>query len=192
MNQMNQSMIPDHMTQVKAYAGIGSRETPEEILELMTYMAQELSSQGLILRSGGAEGADTAFELGAEPGTKEIYLPWDGFNERWATEEGVFNQSRSELEEIAMGMASHFHPRWDRCGYGTRKLMARNVHQVIGKDLLSPCLFILCWTRGGTGLGGTGQALRIARELGIPVYDLGVMSLEEVSEGVTETLAAFP
>lgn len=56
------------------YTGIGSRETPPEIQEIMTNYARKLDKLGFILRSGGAMGADTAFEKGST--NKEIYLPW--------------------------------------------------------------------------------------------------------------------
>ena len=50
--------------------------------------------------------------------------------------------------------------------------MARNCHQVLGQDLKTPVDFIVCWTKDGGESGGTGQALRIARDLNIPVYNL--------------------
>ena len=46
------------------YAGVGSRETPLHICELMTQIAKKLSSLGWVCRSGGAEGADLAFMRG--------------------------------------------------------------------------------------------------------------------------------
>ena len=61
------------------YAGIGSRKTPPTIRSLMTKCANQLHNEGFTLRSGGAQGADTAFELGAQL-RKEIYLPWRRFN----------------------------------------------------------------------------------------------------------------
>jgi hypothetical protein len=72
-----------------------------------------------------------------------------------------------------MDMAKQFHPAWNRCSPGARKLHARNCFQVMGRDLNSPVDFIICWTRGGLGGGGTGQALRIAKHYNIPVFDLG-------------------
>ena len=48
----------------KYFAGIGSRETPQDILKLMTKSAYRLEQLGYVLRSGGARGADKAFELG--------------------------------------------------------------------------------------------------------------------------------
>lgn len=44
---------------MKAYAGIGSRETPLQILSLMEQIAMSLSKVGFTLRSGYADGALT-------------------------------------------------------------------------------------------------------------------------------------
>ena len=49
-------------TPTMTYAGIGSRATPQAELEAMTEAAKMLSEKGYTLRSGGAKGADTAFE----------------------------------------------------------------------------------------------------------------------------------
>jgi predicted Rossmann fold nucleotide-binding protein DprA/Smf involved in DNA uptake len=46
------------------YAGIGARSTPPQILSVMTRLASKLEGMGYTLRSGGAAGADTAFERG--------------------------------------------------------------------------------------------------------------------------------
>jgi predicted Rossmann fold nucleotide-binding protein DprA/Smf involved in DNA uptake len=64
------------------YSGIGSRRTPENIQELMVKLGHYLAGRGWVLRSGGAEGADTAFEKGCDQvhGRKEIFLPWKGYN----------------------------------------------------------------------------------------------------------------
>ena len=56
------------------YAGIGSRNTPENIQDIITKLATKLESLGLVLRSGGDVGAESAFELGVlRRGNKEIY-----------------------------------------------------------------------------------------------------------------------
>ena len=64
------------------YTGIGSRDTPIEILDSMYAMAQFMAAEGHLLRSGGARGSDVAFEKGciAGDGAMEIYLPHRGFN----------------------------------------------------------------------------------------------------------------
>lgn len=148
------------------YAGIGSRETPRELLDLFTRVAKYLSTKNYILRSGGAKGSDKAFELGAIH--KEIYLPWKGF-------EGN-NSNLIVKDEKAFEIAEKYHPRWVYLSQSAQKLQARNSHQILGKDLASPSDFVICWTKGGKGSGGTGQAIRIAKDYNIPVFDCGKYS----------------
>ena len=143
----------------KFYAGIGSRETPADILTLMTSIAREAAADGYILRSGAAQGADSAFEAGAGD-AKEIWLPWRGFNN---------HPSRLLPSAEAFILAEKFHPAWERCSPAARKLHARNCHQVLGADLATPVEFVICWTKDGRASGGTGQAIRIAQARGIPV-----------------------
>lgn len=156
------------------YTGIGSRETPFDILVLMTQIAGELYDKKYILRSGCAEGADTAFEEGATDFFRnyeltELYIPWPGFGKR-----PLNCVKLTEPQYYAYEIAKYFHPRWDVLTPGGRMLHARNVHQIYGKDVRNPVFsdFVICWTEGGKGGGGTGQALRIAKHHKIPIYDL--------------------
>lgn len=147
-----------------AYAGIGSQSTPEPVLDLMTRLARRLCARGYVLRSGGAKGADTAFEAGSTVGASEIYLPWPRFRGH-----------ASELchpKDAAFELAQKFHPAWHRCSIAARKLHARNVYQVLGPDLDSPSVFVLCWTVDGQATGGTGQAMRIAKAYDIEIFNL--------------------
>lgn len=156
---------------MKPYAGIGSRQTPHEILDFMASVAKKLDSLGYILRSGGADGADSYFEK--EVKHKEIYLPWNGFNDRYRGD-GVFvlNDLPQDLYLQVGQIAKRYHPYWDTMGRGAKALHARNVLQVLGRDLKTPSKFILCWTPGASGSGGTGQAIRIANAYDVPVFDL--------------------
>jgi len=154
------------------YAGIGSRKTPEEILQIMEQVGGHMAEKGMVLRSGGARGADQAFEKGCDSvnGKKEIFLPWPGFPTR-----KLFNLSESEKVENkeffakALAMAEKFHPAWEKLKTPGRLLHARNCMQVLGEDLNSPASFIVCWTMGS---GGTQQALRMASRLHIPAVNI--------------------
>ncbi|TCJ00449.1 hypothetical protein [Cytobacillus praedii] len=165
------------------YAGIGSRETPNDVLVYFTKLAAYLSTKGFTLRSGGAEGADKAFEIGCDKvnGKKEIYLPWKGF-EKSSSKLIVSNTKAFEI-------AQNFHPNWSRLSEGAKKLQARNSHQVLGDDLETPSSFIVCWTKNGKGQGGTGQALRIAKHYKIPIFDAGsYMNVDEIKVNLKEFL----
>lgn len=154
---------------VKAYAGIGSRETPADMLALMTRLAAYLGGLGFTLRTGGAHGADSAFEQGATE--VDLFLPWPGFN-------GRTRATRIRPLPHAYNLAATAHPAWARLTYAEHHLHARNAHQVLGADLRSPAAFVLCWTPDGAvnktskKTGGTGQAIRLAVMHGVPVWNL--------------------
>ncbi|UKL14738.1 DprA-like DNA processing chain A [Stenotrophomonas phage C121] len=142
------------------------------MLEEMVNLAHHLALKGYTLRSGGADGADSAFEYGCDQGngTKEIFIPWNGFSGRFMNERGivVFNDPCHEK------IASQFHPNWGACSKGAKALHTRNVAQILGESVSSKHTdFVVCWTKNGSGAGGTGQAIRIARAHSIPVFDLG-------------------
>ena len=159
------------------YAGIGSRETPAAVLREMTYIAAEMESTGWILRSGGADGADSAFEHGATQNRARIYLPWYGYNDRNSKQCVIPPADKMRvLEDIA---ARH-HPAWDRCRQGARKLHARNVAILLGLNQDIPCKLVVCWTRLGQATGGTGMGIRIAEAHSIPIMNLYDHSTDDV------------
>lgn len=148
------------------YAGIGSRETPKNIQVLMTQIAKFLEKKGFILRSGGADGADKAFERGVKDDrNKEIFLYRD-----------------ADGDETAAMFVYMFHPQPNSLGRRGFLYQARNTYQVLGKPLShpEPVRFVICWTPDGASFGdetqritgGTGQAIRVASSLGITVYNL--------------------
>jgi hypothetical protein len=147
------------------YAGIGSRKTPSQICDIFTNIAKILSAKGLILRSGGANGADLAFERGQDPNLKEIFLPYKGFNKSTSNLYGVCDE--------AIELAKSFHPKWNNLSPTGKLLIARNGYQVLGKTLNDPSSFIIAWTLDGKLTGGTAQALRIASAYKIPIFNFG-------------------
>lgn len=133
------------------YSGIGSRQTPEDILNVMKYVATELSKKDYILRSGGAKGADSAFEAGAKS--------------------SVILRAKDATEK-AIKLASEFHPAWDKCNDYVRKLHGRNAMIILGENLSIPSDFVICWTPEARVQGGTGLGINIALANNIPVYNL--------------------
>ena len=146
--------------------GIGSRETPQDILNLMTQIGRKFARAGWTLRSGGANGADSAFEKGfKEAGGKiEIYLPWK-----------KFNKHTSKLHDPppeAFELAAKLHPAWSACSQGAKRLHARNCQQILGQNLDSPTDLVICWTKAGGLTGGTATAIKLAKQYGIRVINL--------------------
>lgn len=155
----------------KSYAGIGSRETPKDVCLYMTAIAKRLASLGYTCNSGGADGADAAFERGAVI-NRQIFLPWDGFNKRNIDNLTKLHGEGSYLvPEFNADLVRKYHPKPSALSDAGWKFMSRNSYQVLGKDLNTPAEFVLCWTKDGKASGGTGQALRIAKDRRIPIFN---------------------
>lgn len=161
------------------YAGIGARKTPSDVCTKMRNAAKAMANLGFTLRSGGAEGADIAFEEGHDLGDvsgdhKEIFLPYKGFRKNDSPNFTVTREARL--------VAKEFHPYWANLGCLGRDFMGRNAYQILGLDLKTPCHFVLCWTPDGKASGGTGQAIRHANSLEIPVLNFKTHSDDEISD----------
>lgn len=133
---------------IKVYAGIGSRRTPKNIMIDMTKLAADLENRDWFLRSGGAEGADWAFEKGVEHDDNMDII------------------KASHCTKAAMEIASKFHPAWDKCSDYAKRLLGRNVMIILGRDLQSPVKFVAYWT-DQTARGGTVHALKVAEHFKI-------------------------
>lgn len=145
------------------YAGIGSRETPPLVCRAMTAIAEGFGKDWT-LRSGGAAGADKAFEAGAF--LKDIIRP-------------------DEATPEAIGLASKFHPAWWRLDQWGRKAHGRNAMIILGRDLKTPVSAVYCWTPFGHIVGGTATGIRIAKANGILVMNLAT---GDVSDNEKETM----
>lgn len=158
----------------KYYTGVGSRKTPPDVLDLMRDIAQHLQREGYTLRSGGAQGADSAFEEGAGI-DKNIFYAKDAC-------------------QVSMEIAAQFHPAWDRCSDYAKKLHGRNSFQVLGRHLSTPSDFLICWTPDGCKrhvdrvyqTGGTGTAISIADAYGVHVYNLATKGDRLYWEGIVQ------
>lgn len=143
---------------MKAYAGIGSRKAPPDVLGEMYMIAVTLARLGYVLRSGGAEGCDTACESGADAaqGAKQIFRP-----------KNVPDWAYVEVQKhLPAGYA------WHAMRPFVKALLARDMQQVLGEHGNAPSEFVVCWTPDGLDSGGTGYAIRCARAHSIDVYNI--------------------
>lgn len=171
-----------------AYTGIGSRETPAEVVGVMEDAAYRLARMGFVLRSGKAAGADAAFQRGAQrfEGSKcEIFIPWRGFTggdglvNTWDITLDAVDRQFPEHAEMRWDWVKEVHGGWERLSQGARKLHERNVHQLFGADLgnayLNQSKFVLYYaleTKKGDPKGGTATCVNLAKKQGIRTLNL--------------------
>lgn len=180
------------------YTGVGSRKTPYSSRWVLMDVAKYFAERGIVLRSGGADGADSFFQHGAESAwythhskcyrASELYIPWEGFgyfldNEHLYDIEPPYRlhpleRIEPELVTEAQYIAKHIHPAWSKLSDAGKKLHTRNVFQVLGRDLKTPSAFLICYAEtsnkkaSGTPLGGTRTAWCLAKEHSIECFNL--------------------
>jgi hypothetical protein len=153
-----------------AYAGGGARNAPLPVVRRMTRIAQRLEARGYVLRTGGGNDTDSAFEAGCAK--KEVFLPWPGFNGRTSAFDSV--------SEEALAVASAAHPAFRRLTAEARLLAGRESHRILGADLRTPADFLVCWTPDGAQseaeigreTGEAALAIALADRWAVPVFNL--------------------
>lgn len=158
-----------------AIAGIGSRQSPENICAEMTKIGAWCLENEIVVRSGHADGADEAFERGVQE-WGVIFLPWASFNMPALGKDGGFVTRAAYMtykhDPATEEIARKHHPKYDFLKRGVKAMMCRNVWQVLDCDLQSPVNVVVCYNEGGFISGGTSQAMRIAKDHNIPIYNM--------------------
>lgn len=170
------------------YTGVGSRETPRDILKLMNQVAYKMAQLGYTGRSGSAGGTDTAFEQGYNEYTIvngisdyygfEVYLPWKGFSDIIEDSVHIATPNLTNYQE-ACDIAATIHPIYHKLKRGAKALHTRNVYQVLGLDLNTPSKVLFCYAQPTynkqgklTGVkGGTNTAVQLAMKHNIKIYN---------------------
>lgn len=141
------------------FAGIGNRDLPVGVYSLLSALGTVYATQGYVLRSGGARGADNAFQEGYEAAvgrTGKIFLP---------------RRDHTTVPKWQHQLIRVFHPNPDALRHVPYCLMARNCEIILGKDGNDPVEFVACWAVSEHS-GGSAFGIRLARWAGIPVVNL--------------------
>lgn len=159
--------------------GVGSRKIDTTQYAMILSLARFLRKRGWYLRSGGAIGADSAWEDGwVGSDQKTIYLPQEGFNKRPKNDAcylpPTYDHIWVEAEDIAQGL----HQRFESLDEFARNAHTRNVYQVLGDDLRTPSdLVIACAEPNGRSVkGGTATAFNLAKAKGIPTFNIWLLA----------------
>lgn len=177
----------------KRIAFIGTRDLTRisaEALTVFKNLAQTSARKDWTLCTGAAQGADQfaamhALEAG---GSVELYLPWDRYEEAWVRQILVDYQGRvyartylPDVDEDWTQSVYQYHPNAQSLTQGAFKLHARNYGTIEG------CKSVVAlpkMTERNPENGGTGQGIRIARGLGIKLYNLAeVGTLAALKQG---------
>ena len=174
---------------IRYYAGVGSSsKTTGESIDVLTSTAEDLCKNGFVLRSGGADGADDAFERGAGS-RRDIYYGNTRHKMHGKYVNSPVNEPGHRLVKDGQNatlaekiIATTLEPSHWRaiCAKGdfVKNLFRRNTMQILGYDLNEPVEFLVCYALPDEGknsvLGGTKAAYNLARDLQIPTFNFAV------------------
>lgn len=162
-------MVPPRTKLPIIVAGIGSRQTPAAVCAEMQAIGAWCWDNGVVLRSGHAEGADIAFETGVDGALAEIWLPWKSYNRPTRMPASTYRVT--EMTPELWAQVYEYHPAPGNLTQGARLLMARNVQIILGANLRDPVTAVVCWTPDEE-TGGTSFGIRLARANGIKVINM--------------------
>lgn len=175
-----------------SYTGVGSRETPDDILILMRRIGYIMAMKGVALRTGEAEGADHAFYKGVVDANdihgvnfkNEVFVAGTPKEYHCVNDiVDIFSRDSSSPIDALRNTAVRIRGSWDDLSYFGAKCHIRNVAQVLGVDGKSPSRGLICWAKPVNPIkvtetnvryveGGTNTAYCTAVLHDIPVYNL--------------------
>lgn len=160
-------------------AGIGSRKISNtEKRKIYSFTSEFMKRFPMSwVRSGHASGADYCFEE-ASKGRCVVYLPYKDFNKSMPLLTShvlsIEDVSKSSKMKAFQSVYKH-HPNPRSLSQSVMNFHMRNYFQICGargKKNVDAVVFSAPTGDDGEVLGGTGQAIRIARSLDIPVYNI--------------------
>jgi hypothetical protein len=161
------------------YAGIGTRKTSKEEEEFIKKIAKKLSEKFIVL-SGNAQGSDLAWQQGSE-GKCVIMLPWLSFNKNYYDVKNSLDYYDVGSNSIGREYAKKFHPNYSALDKYGKMFMCRNTFQILGYDKYPQVSFVVFCANeiDGKVFGGTAQAIRIARSMDIPTFNIRSKTFRE-------------
>ena len=156
---------------------IGSRHITVQEERKLRNMAKHYHDLGYTLRSGGADGADSVVN---EFKNKEVYLPWNFFNNLEHDGVNFIELSRIPNSLEAIRAAKRIHPAPHKLTMASEKLHGRNYFQVFGQNgIASELVLFVADEVDGEVCGGTRTAVMLAREAGIKTINLRYKNKKE-------------
>ena len=155
----------------RPYVLSGNDGAPESIVSELRELAKRLEQCGFTLRTRGMKGIES--DVGDSVSKKEEHIPWKGFDEK----ETPYSFTTPDAKALARSVDP---------GFETRKpfvqtFLAANAKTVLGKNLISPALFVLIWTKDGVerlvdktqDTGVTTHLIAVADAMRVPVFNIG-------------------
>lgn len=150
---------------------IGTRRPKKETRYLITRISSVILSLGGGVDTGAADGTDEAAMEGYDQnksGKLTVYIPWKSYNSNKIPDGASIVVYNKNIHSLWTESVAKLHPKPKALSRGAVALHARN-YGIIADP---PVNIVIALPKSLSDLGGTGQGMRIAANLGISVYNL--------------------
>jgi len=168
---------------MESYAFIGTKQPralPRSSYQLFTAAAKHAAENGITVHSGATPGAEQlAAERALEAGgTVRLYLPWNGFETGWLASMSRAHPNRvltvvfdAEVHSEWTEAIHAWHPVGEHLARAALAMYART-YGLVRESTTVVAMPYLRVKNGGSDKGQTEQGLRVARDLGLTLFDL--------------------
>jgi hypothetical protein len=163
---------------------IGTREPDIQQARSAWLLARTLTKMGYGVTTGAADGIDTRAMEGSYPDHLHVFLPWNTYNCNKVPEGAEITVYNPKVHLDWTASVKKYHPAFNRLRHGPIALHARNF------GIIEPSIAVAAFPdeKGG---GGTAQGIRIAKDLGKPVFQnnrglIGVLPQDLVKDILQE------
>lgn len=168
---------------MESYAFIGTKQPkslPRSWWQLFAAAAEFAARNEITVHTGATPGSE---QLAAERalvagGSVRLYLPWSGFEAAWV--KGASLAFPGQVSTVSFDPEIHsewteaihvWHPTGEHLARASLAIYARNYGLVREATTVVALPFVRV-KNGASDKGQTQQGLEVAREIGLPVYDL--------------------
>lgn len=174
----------------KIFAIIGTREPDENQAECAKHLAFVFAVLGRhTVRTGGAYGIDQRAIEGTRGTNLQVYLPWESYNRDIVPDRARIIVYDPKRHTSWTNSVHSYHPAWDRLSRGAFALHARNYGIICGE--CEERVTAVVAFPDESGGGGTGQGLRIARALKVPIIEGRRGKIDDYARFIGRTLQAL-
>ena len=162
---------------MKSFACIGTREPDAKQERIAAALVSMATARNGFVTTGAAQGIDLIAMQSAAEGRLHVYLPWESYNAGIIPVHAHRTVYDRVLHTAWTESVIKYHPAAARLSRGAFALHARNY------GIVAPTQLVLAFPNE-KGEGGTGQGIRIAKDLGINLIQVNKYSVKDADEAV--------
>lgn len=166
------------------------QQLPKDMAAQAAQIGKELSDLGWTYRGGYEEPGLMTMDIAVNKDSREIFVPWQGFNKGRHKHEGVLVCHCLETHLSAIEMAQQAYPTFKEETTEIQMYWVRNIYLLLGENLDKPTDLVIYYQDGQTtAKTGSQYLLHAALQMEVPCFNIqNQQGMDKLYEYVSNTL----